>query len=61
MQTLIHYPIPPHRQKCYSEWGNISLPITERLHREELSLPISQVMTREEARSVVAAVNAFGR
>ena len=61
VQTLIHYPIPPHRQKCYSEWGNISLPITERLHREELSLPISQVMTHEEARSVVAAVNAFAR
>ena len=61
VQTLIHYPIPPHRQKCYREWGDISLPITERLHREELSLPISQVMTREEARSVVAAVNAFGR
>ena len=61
VQTLIHYPIPPHRQKCYREWGDISLPITERLHREELSLPISQVMTREEARRVVAAVNAFGR
>ena len=61
VQTLIHYPIPPHRQKCYREWGDISLPITERLHREELSLPISQVMTHEEARSVVAAVNAFGR
>ena len=61
VQTLIHYPIPPHRQKCYREWGDISLPITERLHREELSLPISQVMTHEEARSVVAAVNGFDR
>lgn len=39
VQTVIHYPIPPHRQRCYAQWSSLSLPITERIHREELSLP----------------------
>lgn len=59
VQTLIHYPIPPHKQECYAEWNSLSFPITERLAREELSLPISPVMTPEEVRAVVEAVNAF--
>lgn len=59
VQTLIHYPIPPHRQECYAEWNSLSYPITERLAREELSLPISPVMTPDEVRAVVEAVNAF--
>lgn len=53
IQTLIHYPIPPHHQKCYQEWSSYQLPITERLHAEELSLPISQVMTMEEVEQVI--------
>ena len=60
VQTLIHYPIPPHRQECYSEWGHLSLPVTESIHARELSLPMSPVMTEEEARAVAAAVNSFG-
>lgn len=59
VQTLIHYPIPPHRQECYKEWNSLSFPITERLSAEELSLPISPVMTPEEVRAVVETVNAF--
>lgn len=59
IETLIHYPIPPHKQKCYSEWNSLHLPITEQIHAQELSLPISQVMTDEEARLVVNAVNSF--
>ena len=59
VQTLIHYPIPPHKQECYAKWNSLSFPITERLAREELSLPISPVMTPEEVRAVVEAVNAF--
>ena len=59
IQTLIHYPIPPHKQACYKEWHNLFLPITEQIHREELSLPLSPVMTREEIDQVIAAVNAF--
>lgn len=59
IQTLIHYPIPPHQQECYQEWSSQSYPITERMHREELSLPISPVMTMEEAEEVVKAIKAY--
>lgn len=59
IQTLIHYPIPPHQQECYQEWSSQSHPITERIHREELSLPISPVMTMEEAEEVVKAIKAY--
>lgn len=59
IQTLIHYPIPPHKQQAFTEWNNLSLPITETIHREELSLPISQVLTMEEAEHVVQAINSF--
>lgn len=59
IETGIHYPIPPHRQHCYSAYHHISLPVTEQIHDEELSLPISPVLTIEEARRVVEAVNSF--
>lgn len=59
IQTLIHYPIPPHKQECYKEWNTMSFPITEQIHREELTLPISQVMTTEEIDTVIDAVNRF--
>ncbi len=59
VQTLIHYPIPPHKQECYAEWNALSFPLTERLAREELSLPISPVMTPDEVRTVAEAINAF--
>ncbi|MBS7197124.1 MAG: DegT/DnrJ/EryC1/StrS family aminotransferase [Bacteroidales bacterium] len=60
VQTLIHYPIPPHKQKCYIEWNSLFFPVTEQIHREELSLPISPVMRREEAEVVVELINKFG-
>jgi dTDP-4-amino-4,6-dideoxygalactose transaminase len=59
VQTLIHYPIPPHKQECFKEWNGILLPVTEKIHEEELSLPISPVMKSEETRKVVDLVNAF--
>lgn len=59
VQTLIHYPVPPHKQECYKEGNSISLPITERIAKEELSLPISPVLTIEEAEYVVKLINAF--
>ena len=60
VQTLIHYPIPPHLQECYSGmWPDASLPITERLARQELSLPISQVINSEEMSLVVELINSF--
>lgn len=59
IQTLIHYPIPIHKQKCYQEMNTISLPITEKIHREVLSLPISPVMSNEEVVKLVEIINKF--
>jgi dTDP-4-amino-4,6-dideoxygalactose transaminase len=59
IQTLIHYPIPPHKQKAYREYNNLSLPITEKIHSEVLSLPISQVMDISDVERVVKTVNQF--
>ncbi|MBO4964295.1 MAG: DegT/DnrJ/EryC1/StrS family aminotransferase [Prevotella sp.] len=57
VQTLIHYPIPPHRQQCYhKEFGHMSLPITEQIHATELSLPMSQAMTDDEAMAVAEII-----
>ena len=58
IQTLIHYPTPPHKQECYKKWNSQSYPITEQIHNEVLSLPISPVMTKEEVERVVAALRA---
>ena len=59
IQTLIHYPIPPHKQECYKEWNNQHFPITEKIHAEELSIPINQILTHNEAQLVVDAINSF--
>ena len=59
VQTIIHYPIPPHKQNCYKEWNGLSFPITERIANEELSLPISPVLTTEDAVNIVKHINAF--
>ena len=59
IETLIHYPIPPHKQKAYEDWNKLSFPITEKIHAEELSLPISQVITDEEIEFVADVVNSF--
>ena len=61
--TVCHYPIAPHRQECYAqaEWNTpqLSLPITERLANEELSLPIGPAITLEDVAQVVDLINAF--
>ena len=59
IQTLIHYPIPPHRQRCYRDWASMSLPITEQIHQEELSLPLTPYLSDSECAEVVNAVNNF--
>ena len=61
IQTIIHYPIPPHKQECYKDWNSLSFPITEKIHAEELSLPMSPVMEEEEIRTVVDTINRWGR
>ena len=57
IQTVIHYPIPPHRQPAYVEWHGLTLPITEKIHEEIISLPISPVMAEEEVSKVVDVIN----
>jgi|ERR1035437_1310559 dTDP-4-amino-4,6-dideoxygalactose transaminase len=59
IQTMIHYPIPPHKQNAYKEWTQINLPITEEIHNQVLSLPISPVMNEEDAKKVVKLLNAY--
>ena len=59
VQTVIHYPIPPHRQPAYSEWHGLSLPVTEAIHDTILSLPMSPVMTDDQVSEVVEAVNSW--
>lgn len=63
IQTLIHYPIPPHHQECYAKecWNipQLSLPISEKIHQQELSIPMNQVISEAEAKEVVDAINSF--
>lgn len=59
VETLIHYPIPPHKQECYKEWNNLSFPITELIHQEELSIPCYQAMTNEEVEYITETINKF--
>ncbi len=59
IQTLIHYPIPPHKQKAYLEYNYLSLPITEKIHQEVLSLPMGPELKIDEVERVVEALNSF--
>ncbi|TRX16595.1 DegT/DnrJ/EryC1/StrS family aminotransferase [Flavobacterium franklandianum] len=59
IQTMIHYPIPPHKQKAFKAWNHLSFPITEKIHNEVLSLPISPVLTKEEVDFVVSILNQY--
>jgi dTDP-4-amino-4,6-dideoxygalactose transaminase len=59
IQTIIHYPIPPHKQLAYKELNKLSLPITENIHNQVLSLPISPVMTDKEIKFVADTINDF--
>ncbi|WP_304198370.1 DegT/DnrJ/EryC1/StrS aminotransferase family protein, partial [Flavobacterium alvei] len=59
IQTMIHYPIPPHKQKAFSNWSHWSFPITEKIHEEVLSLPISPVMTVDEVGFIVSILNQY--
>jgi dTDP-4-amino-4,6-dideoxygalactose transaminase len=59
IETLIHYPIPPHQQQAYRDYQTLSLPLTEAIHQEVVSLPIGPTMTKSDVSAVIAAVNAF--
>ncbi len=59
VQTLIHYPVPPHRQEAYRQWNHLSFPVTEQIHNEVLSIPVSPVMKDDEVKEVVRCMNLF--
>jgi dTDP-4-amino-4,6-dideoxygalactose transaminase len=59
IETLIHYPIPPHQQNALSQWNTLSFPITEKIHQEILSLPLSPVMSEEEVTQVITVLNQY--
>ena len=59
VQTLIHYPIPPHKQQAYKEWNNLNYPISEQIHDEVLSLPIGPTLSAVDADRIIALCNQF--
>ena len=59
IETLIHYPISPHKQDCYSKFNHLQLPISEQIHDEVLSLPISQVLTDDEVQTIIDIINNY--
>lgn len=59
VQTLIHYPIPPHKQQAYKEWNDLNYPISEKIHDEVMSLPIGPTMSLEDVKKVIQLCNSF--
>lgn len=59
IQTLIHYPIPPHKQRAYKEWNELSFPITQKIHDEVLSFPMSVMMQDEDVERIVELINPY--
>ncbi|WP_338407190.1 DegT/DnrJ/EryC1/StrS family aminotransferase [uncultured Flavobacterium sp.] len=59
IETMIHYPVPPHKQKAFSSWNNSLFPITEKIHDEVLSLPMSSVLSNDEVDFVVSILNQY--
>tara|TARA_B110000003_G_scaffold263549_1_gene287347 strand:- start:4939 stop:6042 length:1104 start_codon:yes stop_codon:yes gene_type:complete len=59
IQTLIHYPIPPHKQQAYKVYNHLSFPLTEELHNKLLSIPLSPVMNRKDMDKIVNILNSF--
>ncbi len=56
---LIHYPIPPHQQEALSEYADLKLPITEKIHREVVSIPLHPLLTESEITTIISALNAY--
>lgn len=60
VETMIHYPIPPHFQRCYSEFNDLNLPVTEAIHRQELSIPLNPALQKEEVDLIIQLLTQFG-
>ena len=61
VETIIHYPIPPHQQPCYAAWNTLQLPVTEQIHQQELSIPLHPLLTEEEITYMIDLLNSLGR
>ena len=59
IQSLIHYPVPPHKQQALSHWSHLKLPITEQIHKRIISLPISPVLNDKEIQTVIGVLNTY--
>jgi dTDP-4-amino-4,6-dideoxygalactose transaminase len=59
VQALIHYPVPPHKQKAYLSYNDLTLPVTKKIHNAVVSLPISQVMSDDEVETVIKILNNY--
>ncbi|WP_305373329.1 DegT/DnrJ/EryC1/StrS family aminotransferase [Photobacterium leiognathi] len=59
VQTVIHYPIPPHKQHAYVKWNNESFPVTERIHQQVLSLPIDPTMSNDDVVKIINTINSY--
>lgn len=59
VQTLIHYPVPPHKQAAYTEWNHLSYPVSEAIHNQVLSLPISPVLSMDDVNKVIELCNSY--
>jgi dTDP-4-amino-4,6-dideoxygalactose transaminase len=59
IETVIHYPIPPHKQKALQDFNQLSLPITEKIHHEVLSLPMSSVLSEDEISYIISTLNCY--
>jgi dTDP-4-amino-4,6-dideoxygalactose transaminase len=59
IESLIHYPIPPHKQRSFNEWNNKSFPVTEQIHKEVLSIPLNKLLLMEEAEKIVDCINRY--
>lgn len=59
IQTQVHYPLPPHKQEAYKEWSNLSFGITEKIHKEVLSLPLNTALTLSEVTAIISCLNKF--
>jgi len=61
IETMVHYPLPPHKQKAYSQWNTLSYPLTEKIHNEVLSLPLNSALEDADVRRIVEAANCYGK
>ena len=59
VETLIHYPIPPHKQKALSEFSYLTLPITERIHKTVVSLPLYPTMNKQDVQKIIDLINTY--